>query len=94
MISKFKDNYSVFLRETNKFLFSFKFRGYVFAKGNAIFALNDLYKALEVYGSNGNKILSLKFIASILSIDYNNDTLSLGLSDGKAYVYKQGIWSM
>ncbi|WP_238614511.1 hypothetical protein [Borrelia turcica] len=89
VISKVKDNYSVFLKETDKFLFSFKFKGYVFTKGNAIFALNDLYKSLVVYGSDGNKILSLKFIASILSIDYNNDILSLGLSDGKVYVYKQ-----
>ncbi|UER67495.1 hypothetical protein LKV13_01550 [Borrelia sp. BU AG58] len=90
VISRFEDHYSVFLRETDKFLFSFKFKGFVFTKDNAIFALNNLYKKLEVYGSNGDKILSLKFIASILSIDYNNDVLSLGLSDGKVYVYKQG----
>ncbi|UGQ15996.1 hypothetical protein [Borrelia sp. RT5S] len=90
VISKFKDHYSVFLRGTNKFLFSFKFKGFVFAKDNAIFALNDLYKELEVYGPSGDKILSLKFIASILSIDYKKDVLSLGLSDGKVYTYKQG----
>ncbi|WKC57875.1 hypothetical protein [Borrelia sp. P9F1] len=90
VISNFKDHYSVFLRETNKFLFSFKFKGFVFSKGNAIFALNDLYKDLEVYGSSGDKILSLKFIASILSIDYNDDVLSLGLSDGRVCTYKRG----
>ncbi|QMU99104.1 hypothetical protein F0310_01520 [Borrelia sp. A-FGy1] len=90
VISKFKDDYSVFLKKTNKFLFSFRFKGYVFAKGNAIFALNELYKSLVVYGIDGSKILSLKFIASILSFDYNNDILSVGLSDGKVYVYKQG----
>ncbi|AWG42694.1 hypothetical protein CR532_01590 [Candidatus Borreliella tachyglossi] len=90
VLSSFKDNYSVFSRETDKFLFSFKSKDFVFAKGNAIFALNDLYKALEVYGMGGDKILSLKFIASILSIDYNDDVLALGLSNGKTYVYKGG----
>lgn len=71
-------------------MFSLVHKDFVFTKGNAIFALDNLYKSLAVYEADGSKILSLKFIASILSIDYNNDVLTLGLSDGKIYVYKRG----
>ncbi|UCP01332.1 hypothetical protein K9R62_01550 [Borrelia hermsii] len=90
VLNRFKNNYSVFSKETNKFLFSLAYKDFVFTKNNVIFALNNLYRALEVYGADGSKILSLKFIASILSIDYNDDILALGLSDGKTYVYKRG----
>ncbi|AHH13809.1 Hypothetical protein BHW_0084300 [Borrelia hermsii MTW] len=90
VLSRFKNNYSVFSKETNKFLFSLAYKDFVFAKNNVIFALNNLYKTLEVYGADGSNILSLKFIASILGIDYNDDVLALGLSDGKTYVYKRG----
>ncbi|AJA58945.1 hypothetical protein RJ61_01510 [Borrelia miyamotoi] len=90
VLKKFKNSYSVFSSKTDRFLFSLECEDFVFAKNDAIFALNNLYKILEVYGEGGNKILSLKFIASILSIDYNDGVLALGLSDGKIYVYKHG----
>ncbi|WP_241766530.1 hypothetical protein [Borrelia coriaceae] len=90
VLRRFKNNYSVFSRQTDKFLFSLSNKDFVFTKGNVVFALNNLYKALEVYGADGRNILSLKFIASILSIDCNDDVLALGLSDGKTYVYKHG----
>ncbi|UPA18328.1 hypothetical protein [Borrelia puertoricensis] len=90
VINRFKNNYSVFSRKTNKFLFSLAYKDFVFTKDNVVFALNNLHKALEVYGADGSRILSVKFIASILSIDYNDDVLALGLSDGKIYVYKRG----
>ncbi|WP_024653956.1 hypothetical protein [Borrelia persica] len=90
VLGKFQNSYSVYSKKTDKFLFSLSYRDLVFTKGNAIFALNNLYKILEVYGEDGNQISSFKFVASILSVDYNNDVLVVGLSDGNTYVYKHG----
>ncbi|WKD00658.1 hypothetical protein QIA01_01525 [Borreliella americana] len=84
------ENYSVFSVKNNKFLFTLKLKDFVFAINNLIFTLNNLYKTLEIYDSSGNNILMLNFLSSILSIDYNNEVLALGLSNGEIYVYKQG----
>ncbi|WP_255571069.1 hypothetical protein [Borrelia sp. HM] len=96
VLKKFKDSYSVFSKKTDNFLFDLKYKDFVFTKDDAIFALNNLYKVLEVYKmerrkEDEKKLFSLKFIASILSIDYNNGVLALGLSDGKIYVYKHDV---
>ncbi|WKC90701.1 hypothetical protein [Borreliella carolinensis] len=82
--------YSVFSVKNNKFLFTLKLKDFVFAINNLIFTLNNLYKTLEVYDSSGNNILMLNFLSSILSVDYNNEVLVLGLSNGEIHVYKQG----
>ncbi|WKC87991.1 hypothetical protein [Borreliella japonica] len=84
------EDYSVFSVKNNKFLFTLKFKDFVFAINNLIFTLNNLYRTLEIYDSGGNNILELNFLSSILSLDYNNEVLVLGLSNGEIYVYKQG----
>ncbi|WKC75131.1 hypothetical protein QIA36_02090 [Borreliella yangtzensis] len=83
-------DYSVFSVKNNKFLFKLKFKDFVFVINNLIFTLNDLYKTLEIYDSGGNNILVLNFLSSILSVDYNNEILVLGLSNGEINLYKQG----
>ncbi|WP_024655492.1 hypothetical protein [Borrelia hispanica] len=90
VLGESQNNYSIYSKNTNKFLFSLSYKDLVFTKGDAIFALNNLYKTLEVYGEDGNQIFSLKFVTSILSVDYNNGVLVLGASDGNIYVYKHG----
>ncbi|QFI14443.1 hypothetical protein QIA37_02095 [Borrelia sp. CA_690] len=84
------EDYSVFSAKNNKFLFTLKFKDFVFVIKNVIFTLNNLYKTLEIYDSSGNNTLVLNFLSSILSVDYNNDFLVLGLSNGEIYIYKQG----
>ncbi|WKC85240.1 hypothetical protein [Borreliella lusitaniae] len=84
------EDYSVFSVKNNKFLFTLKFKDFVFVINNLIFTLNNLYKTLEIYDSSGNNILVLNFLNSILSVDYNNEILVLGLSNGEVYIYKQG----
>ncbi|WNZ66534.1 hypothetical protein [Borreliella garinii] len=83
-------DYSVFSAKNNKFLFTLKSKDFVFVVKNLIFTLNDLYKTLEIYDSGGNNILVLNFLSSILSVDYNNEVLVLGLSNGEIHIYKQG----
>ncbi|AIJ29677.1 hypothetical protein [Borreliella valaisiana] len=83
-------DYSVFSVKNNKFLFKLKFKDFVFVINNLIFTLNNLYKTLEIYDSGGNNILVLNFLSSILSVDYNNEVLVLGLSNGEVNIYKQG----
>ncbi|WPM06302.1 hypothetical protein QIA41_02745 [Borreliella sinica] len=83
-------DYSVFSVKNNKFLFTLKFKDYVFVLNNLIFTLDNFYRTLEVYDSVGNNILALNFLSSILSVDYNNEILVLGLSNGEVYIYKQG----
>ncbi|WKC76037.1 hypothetical protein [Borreliella valaisiana] len=83
-------DYSVFSIKNNKFLFKLKFKDFVFVINNLIFTLNNFYKTLEIYDSGGNNILVLNFLSSILSVDYNNEVLVLGLSNGEVNIYKQG----
>ncbi|WP_151059974.1 hypothetical protein [Borreliella turdi] len=90
VLFKYGEDYSVFSAKDNKFLFKLRFKDFVFVINNLIFTLNNLYKTLEVYDSNGNNILLLNFLSSILSVDYNNEFLVLGLSNGEIYIYKQG----
>ncbi|WKC80634.1 hypothetical protein [Borreliella tanukii] len=84
------EDYSVFSVKNNKFLFTLKFKDFVFVINNLIFTLDNLYKTLEIYDSGGNNILVLNFLSSILSVDYNNEVLVLGLSNGEVNIYKQG----
>nr|WP_267506593.1 hypothetical protein [Borreliella afzelii] len=83
-------DYSVFSVKNNKFLFTLKFKDFVFVINNLIFTLNNLYKTLEIYDSGGTNLLVFNFLSSILSVDYNNEVLVLGLSNGEIYIYKQG----
>ncbi len=68
-------DYSVFSVKNNKFLFTLKFKDFVFVINNLIFTLNNLYKTLEIYDSGGTNLLVLNFLSSILSVDYNNEVL-------------------
>ncbi|AJA90136.1 hypothetical protein OY14_01525 [Borreliella chilensis] len=90
VISNSGGDYSVFSAKNSKFLFTLKFKDFVFVINNLVFTLNNLYKTLEIYDSSGNNILVLNFLSSILSVDYNNEVLVLGLSNGEIYIYKHG----